>query len=184
MSFLLSQIIGVITLLITLVIVHFKEVRQVLIGQVVSNLLFAVGYLLVGGFSGALVCLFASVQAVIIYKIRQREDGGPWIIKLAWSFSFIYLAGTVLTYQGWQDIISFLCSVLYVLSLVQKSTKRMRMVIGMNMVLWIIYDYQSTAYAQILTHGLTFLSVTAAQILQTAGNDGGKPAADKGGYLE
>lgn len=61
MIFYIAQAIGIITTICSVVVVQFKSIKKILLGQIISNLLVALNYMLLGGLSGAGVCILATV---------------------------------------------------------------------------------------------------------------------------
>ena len=47
--FIAAQLVGVLTAVVSIIIVQFKKIRWILVGEVFSNLLISVSYALVGG---------------------------------------------------------------------------------------------------------------------------------------
>ena len=74
MEFYLAQGISVLTGIVAVVMMQFKDMRKILIGQILANLLTASTYFLLGGFSGAGICLIAIVQTVtmFLYNLKER----------------------------------------------------------------------------------------------------------------
>lgn len=164
MKFILAQTVGVLTAVSSLVFVQFKEPKYILLGQFLSNGLSAVSYGLLGSLSGAWICILASVQTVWIYFLNRKKGPGRAEKKILVSllFAAAYIIGTVIVYKGWADIISCVCAMLFVLTIIQERSGNMRIVIMINMVLWIIFDLASGAYANMLTHGGTLVSTVTA----------------------
>ena len=73
MNFIIAQWVGIITTVVALLSVQFKRVELILIGQIISNLLVALSYWLLGGMSGAWICILAAVQTVIIFFLDKAN---------------------------------------------------------------------------------------------------------------
>ena len=166
MENIIAQILGIIIAVITLASVQFKSEKVILLGQVASNLLLAANCFLLGGFSGAWIGLLASVQSLIIYfldkgdkyKVKNRK------ITISVIFALFYIAGTVLTYQSWPDIVVCVCSMLFTLTVIQENSNKMRSVMMLNMALWIVYDIAIGAYTTVITHVLILISLITAKL--------------------
>ena len=74
-TFILAQIVGILTTVSAVISMQFKDMKWVLVSQVVSNLLTALNLALLGGLSGAGICITATVQTVVIfmYKLKDKQ---------------------------------------------------------------------------------------------------------------
>lgn len=79
-------------------------------------------------------------------------------------FVMAYVIGTMIVYVDWRDIVAGVCAVLFVLAIVQSESGKLRIIMMVNALLWIIYDYKTKAYTNILTHGLELLSILIAMV--------------------
>lgn len=166
MNFVIAQWLGVITMVVALLSVQFKNVEYILIGQIISNVLVALSYGLLGGLSGAWICILAAIQTVIIYffdklEMTNREKKKS---RLLIVFALGYVIGTIVVYKDWRDVVAGVCAILFVLAIVQTESGKLRMIMMANSLLWIVYDYKTEAYTNILTHGLELLSILTAMI--------------------
>lgn len=164
MNFIIGQIISVITLIIAIVIAQFKNVKHILIGEIAANLSTALSFVFLGGISGAWICIVAAVQTIIIYFSNKNNLEQSKRNLLTILFAIIYIAGTIVVYQGWADIVSCTCAILYILAIVQTQSKKYRWFMALNSLLWVIYDINTGAYVNIITHGMVLVSLVIAMI--------------------
>ena len=166
MTFLIAQIIGVITAIIAIGCVQFKNEKILLLGYFFSNILTATSCALLGGLAGAWICLVAAVQTLIVYFVNKRdlEAARKGRRVVAAVFAVIYIVGTILTFSSWPDIVVCVCALLYTTTVVQENSSRMRTATAFNMALWIVYDITIGAYTNIITHALTLVSTLTAKI--------------------
>lgn len=162
MNFIIGQIISFLALIISIVIAQFNNVKHILLGEIASNLAVALSFAFLGGMSGAWICIVAAVQTIIIYfankhNLEQRKKN-----LLTLLFAAAYVAGTILVYQGWADIVSCACSLLYILAVIQTDTRKYRWFMASNSFLWVIYDFHTAAYVNIITHGMVLVSLVIA----------------------
>lgn len=160
--FYIAQVIGLLTTVVAVVSVQFKNVRHILIGCILSNVMVAVNFALLGGLSGTWICILAAFQTIMMYFLDKREDTvriKGWLLAL---FTIMYIGGTCVVYQGWGDLISCICAILYVLAIIQSDARNYRKFILVNAFLWVVYDIYTMAYSSVLTHGLEVLSVLIA----------------------
>jgi len=164
MSFVFGQIAGGLSTVAALICVQGKEAKTILWGQFAANTLSAICYGLLGSLAGAWVCILAAIQSLLVSGMnrkspRQRAKG-ICLIAVICSVAFVF--GTVLTYSHWPDVISCICALLFVLTVSQKKAGSMRGIMILSMSLWLVFDIAVGAYAAILTHGATILSLLIA----------------------
>lgn len=166
MAFWFAQIVGLITTVVSLVSVQFKDEKIILIGEIVANLLSAISFGLLGGLSGSWVCVLASVQATILFFLNKSKHPRrtTWKYIVSGIFAVAYVIGNIITYTIWPDIIVCICALLYTYAVMQDTSKGMRTVFGVNMILWIIYDLIIGAYTTMITHLLSALSILTAKL--------------------
>ena len=164
MSFIIGQIISVAGLIVSVAIAQFKDVKHILIGDIVANLLVALSYVFLGGLSGAWVCIIAAVQCLIMYyanKLNWSRKARNYLIVI---FAIVYVIGTIAVYQGWADIVSCVCALLYIMAITQKDAGRYRGYMVANSLLWITYDITTLAFVNMITHGSLLVSLIIAKI--------------------
>lgn len=164
MDFIIGQMISIAALIISVAITQLKDVKHILLGEIASNLTVALSYVFLGGMSGAWICITAVVQTIIIYWANKRELPVEKRNLLVIIFVAAYIIGTVVVYQGWSDVVSCACALLYVLVIIQKETKKCRWFMAANCFLWIIYDFSTAAYVNIITHGILLISLLIAMV--------------------
>ncbi len=102
--------------------------KWILLGQLAANLLTGLTYFLLGGFSGAGICLLTILQSIVMFIFSQKKLSPPiWVIII---FVTLYLACSILYYQSIIDIFSALAAVLFCLSIVQTDAKKSRLWYG------------------------------------------------------
>lgn len=164
MNFIIGQIISIVALIIAVVIAQFKDVKHILIGEIVSNLSVALSFVFLGGLSGAWICIVAAIQTLIIYFANKHNLAQNKRNILTIVFAIAYVVGTIIVYQGWSDIISCACALLYIMAIIQTDSAKYRWFMAANSLLWVIYDFNAAAYVNIVTHGMLLVSLIVAKI--------------------
>ena len=159
-TFFLAQVIGVLVTVTSIVSVQFKNLRYILIGSVLSNLLVSLNYALLGGLSGAGVCILATVQTFWIYLYNRKEASFPLPLNL--GFMAGYTIVSALSFNGVPSVLSCLAAYLYALAVAQSDSKMYRVFMLLNSFLWIAYDIYTRAYTTIFTHGFLVVSILLA----------------------
>lgn len=152
---------SVATLILEIVIYQFKEMKTLVVGQCVVNLLAFLTFAFGDGLSGAAVCGIATVQTFLIYWLYQRK-GKKTPLWFALTFVAVYLACSVVTYKSPADILTAATAVLFASSVVQSQSWKYRIIMFANAILWIPYDIIVAApIPMLVTHGIGVASVVA-----------------------
>lgn len=156
MAIILSQLFGFIASVTVLASMQLKNIRAVLIVNVVCNAAGAASYLVLGNVSGCGLYLVAVAQSVLFlaYRLRRRDTPGFW----TWVFSAAFLLCSLVTFKAYADVLSMLAAVCCALALAQKNASLYRMIMLANAALWIAYDIVTKAYAMLPAHIITALS--------------------------
>lgn len=162
--YIISQVISFVVWGINIAIAQMKDVKYVLLGEVIGNLLLGLSYTMLGGLSGGWVCLVAAVQTIILFFTNNKDISSKAKNVLLIVFAAIYVIGTVVVYQGWGDIISCACAIVYVLAIMQTDTAKYRKYKVLNSFLWTIYDIKIAAFASLLMHGSILISLVVGMI--------------------
>lgn len=162
MEFYIAQGISVLTAVVAVLMMQFKKMSWILAGQILANLLTASTYFLLGGFSGAGMCLLAILQSVVMfcYAKKEKKPHLPVVI----GFILLYVACSVYYYASPVDICSALAAVCFALSVVQTKPAASRFWYALNPLCWLIYDLFTMAYGNFIMHVVIFLSTALAFI--------------------
>lgn len=164
LSFYIAQIIGVLATVTVVAAAQFKNMKYILLCQIAANLLVALSSGMLGGLSGAWICGVAAVQTVVLYILDNRgvsQKTKNWLLPV---FAAMYVGGTILVYQGWGDLISCTCALLYLLAMVQKDAGKYRRYILLNALLWLVYDITIIAIGNMVTHSIELISVIVGMV--------------------
>ena len=71
-EFYIAQGISVLTALTAVITMQMKKMRNILLGQITANILTASTYFLLGGFSGAGICLIAIVKSIVMFFYERK----------------------------------------------------------------------------------------------------------------
>ena len=164
-TFVLAQALGLINTGVSLVMMQFKNARTILIFQIMSTLLISGNFLLLGGLSGAWICIVGAVQSAAMYffDCYCKKDVEKKRKILLVFFLAAYITGTIVVYKSWHDIVSGICAVLFVFSIVQKEARHMRSFSLANCCCWLLYAVFTLAYTIILTHIAINISILVAK---------------------
>ena len=165
MNFIVAQVMGVFSTFSAIFCVQAKTAGGILLGQFLANSFSGISYGLLGSLSGAWICILAAVQSVLVSFLNkmEQEKRKKWILISSAVFSLFYIAGGVAAYAKWPDILSCICALLFVVTIIQQDAGKMRNVMLVSMTLWVIFDIAMGAYTNIITHASTIVSILAAK---------------------
>ena len=144
------------------VVVYMKDMKKILIGEIAVNLVVGANFLLLGGYSGAGMNGVAIVYTFAAYYFNKKDKKLPaWILLL---FGELFVGWGAVSYQDWRDILPMVCSVLFVLAVMQKRAARYRFFKVFNALLYLVYDILIGAYTTCLTHSFLLVAGITAII--------------------
>jgi hypothetical protein len=136
------------------------------LGQILANVFSGLSYGLLGSLGGAWVCIVAAIHTLIISFINKidRDRRKKPVLVVSIIFALIYLVGSLLSYSHWTDIISCICALIFVVTIIQENAGKMRNVMLVSMTLWVVFDIAVGAYTNIISHGSTIVSILGAKL--------------------
>ena len=161
-TFILAQIVGILTTVSAVISMQFKDMKWVLVSQVVSNLLTALNLALLGGLSGAGICITATVQTVVIFMYKLKDKQLPTEFSIV--FAAVYTVCSLAAYNSVFDIIALIAALTYAMSVIQAKSSAYRIYILINSLLWVAYDISIGAYTAIITYVILITSIVIAMI--------------------
>ena len=144
MEFYIAQGISIVIGILAVIMMQFKSMTKILVFQILCNLLTALTYFLLGGFSGAGLCVIAIVQSVtmFLYNLKHVPPHKPVILV----FILLYLGCSAFYYQSPVDLFSALAAICFAMSIVQTQSARSRFWYLFNPLCCLIYDIFTKAY--------------------------------------
>lgn len=156
MENIISQVLGIGVIICVVLSMQAKNVKAVLLLQMLCNGLSALSYLLVDGASASILTMIAVVQTVVYYIIRAKEKTAPK--SLAFVFMFIFIGCSLSAYKSFLDVFAMLAAVCCSLSFAQAKPSVFRILSLINGLSWVIYDIGIGAYTMIITHSIVIVS--------------------------
>lgn len=154
--FIAAQIFGILVLLANIISMQMNNKKQIILMFVLINILSTISFLLLQSYSGAIICMFAILQAFINNLFENKDKQVPKYIIGIYIIISIILG--IVTYKNYIDIVPIMCSILYTLIIIQNKEKNIRRISLLNMVLWILYDIVCQAYTAAISDFLTIIS--------------------------
>ena len=144
------QLIGFIAWLLLAFSYYRKDTNHILVFQIISTILFCIHYLLLGAYSGLLICIYEVIRDYAYY--RTDQDNYIFIGSI-----FVYGISAYLTFTSILDLFPYLASLIDGFFLTKK---RVIVVLGaiVTYTLWLIYDLYAKSYSGAITDGIIILS--------------------------
>lgn len=159
---LISQIIGIAVAVAAVLSMQLKNVKSILICQLLCNGLGALSYLLLNELSGFMLHAVAVCQTLVFYIIRQKEIKAPKYVS--WIFVVLFVGCSALSYKSPVDLFSAFSALMFSLSICCEKPSRYRAFMLFNGISWVLYDVNVAAYSMIITHALLVVSTVAGII--------------------
>lgn len=162
MEFYIAQGLSILTCIVAVAKMQFKDMKMILAGQILSNLLSASTYLLLGGLSGGGVCIIAIFQTVTMFVYNAKKV--PPHKSVIALFILLYIGYSALYYKSFIDIFSAIAAITFAMSVVQTKPALSRLWYLFNPLCWLIYDIYTKAYGNFVLHIIVFSSTLFAII--------------------
>ena len=159
-AFYIAQGISVLTCIVAILMMQWKTMTKILMGQIAANLLTASTYFLLGGFSGAGICLIAILQSVVMFCYSLKKiPPHRWVIGV---FLALYGACSAVCYRSPGAILSALAAICIAMSVVQTKPSLSRLWYVFNPLFWLCYDILTCAVGNFVLHLVVFVATLFA----------------------
>lgn len=150
MLLIISNIAGIIGWLLLILSYHKKDVNNILLIQIISSIFYCINYLLLGAWTGLIICFFELIKEHLYYKTDL--DDYIFIASL-----FIYFIIGYLSFNGLYTLLPVIGSIIDSYALTKNKTIT---VIGaiLSNILWVIYDLIIGAYTVAITDAILVFS--------------------------
>ena len=162
MEFYIAQGIGVITAIVAVFMMQLKNLKWILLCQLLANLLTAISYALLGGLSGAGISIIAIVQSIVMFFYNKKgRKPHLWVVGL---FIISYVVCSIIYYKTFIDVFPAISAVCFAISISVTTPFMSRVCYSFNPIFWVIYDISTKAYGNFLIHASVFISTVVALI--------------------
>ena len=162
MDFYIAQGISVITAIVAVCMMQFKNLKLILLGQLTTNLLTALSYLLLDGLSGAGISIIAIIQSGVMFIYNQKNKKPHWWVLGLFILS--YLACSVFYYKSFIDVLPAISAICFAISIAMPTPFLSRVWFSFNPIFWVAYDLSTRAYGNLAIHLIVFISTITALI--------------------
>lgn len=154
--FIVAQIIGILLIILNVISMQLKKKKNIVFILLLINLLAAINLMMLGSYTGSIICFFAVIQIIInnIFERKEKEISK----EILGIYIIISIICGVITYKTMFDILPIISSILFTITIIQKKEKNIRRIHLINMSLWVVYDFISAAYTNVISDSITLVS--------------------------
>lgn len=151
-----GQIVAIIAAGLEVIAVQRAKRKNILLWFILSDLVFALSYVLYGLKSAAVIVCVDTVITIVNYRLSLKDKK---IGKILGSiFIIIAISTSLYTCEKTIDVLPIISSVTYTLSVMQTKEKNIRCLIFVNLVSWLTYDIYGKAYVTSITDTCSLVS--------------------------
>ena len=152
-AFFIAQGISVVTGILAISMMQFKNMRLILLFQIISNLLASTNYLLLGGNTGAIVSVLAIAQSVIMYFYNCRSKDPHKSVVIMFIMAYVACSAyNVITSKDLMELLPAFSAICFAVSLLQKDPAKFRIFGALNPSFWLPYDLYTESYVMFFVH--------------------------------
>ena len=168
--FILSQIFGGVAACVIILSFQFKNVRGLLLIQILSSVLFGAQFLLLGAYSGLYCNLLGLLLRIVVY-FRSKHGSLPGENKeanalcspYAWLFALLFFAIGILTYDGPSSLLPCASMAIFTFALWDADARKLRLLnFFLCCPMWLAYNICTGAIAGIVTESFNILSIAVS----------------------
>ena len=153
------RILGILALLTSVLSFQFKRHKPIVLCKMVSELMFALQYFLMGAYTGCLLDLISGGRNFLFYKLVEKKKSTlPVIIFFS---VFMVVLGAV-TWSGWLSLLPVCAKVISTVSYGMRNEKLLRFITLPSCILWIIYNITVGGWEAMVSDTLSLISILIA----------------------
>lgn len=169
MNYIISQIIGGISFLISLTTYHKKEKKKILTTAIISNFLKLIHYILLDAYSGCITKILGILRDIIIVKKEKVKFLSSNIILL--FLIFMYIIVSILTYSSIVSILPLIAALIYLIPIWNGNAIIVKKTAFISSIFWLIYDISVLSITGIISNLIFIISILIAIIKTRTSNE-------------
>ncbi len=157
----LIRLLGIAALILCIIPFQFKRHKHIVLCKMVSEILFAVQYFLIGpeAYTGAWLDLLSGGRNFLFYKLVEKKKSTlPVII----AFSALMIALGVYSWSGWISLLPIVAKVISTVSYGMKNERLLRYITLPSCILWVIYNITVGGWEAMVGDMLSLASILIA----------------------
>lgn len=153
--------VGIVALILCVIPFQFKKHKHIVLCKMMSEILFAVQYFLIGpeAYTGAWLDLLSGGRNFLFYKLVEKKRSTTPVIVV---FSLIMIALGVYSWAGWLSLLPIAAKVITTVSYGMKNERLLRFITLPSCILWIIYNIAVGGWEAMLGDALSLCSILIA----------------------
>ena len=154
----LIRILGITALILCVIPFQFKHHKQIVLCKMVSELLFATQYFLIGpsAYTGACLDLISGGRNYLFYKLVEKKKSTLQVILV---FSAFMSGLGIITWASWLSLLPVCAKVISTVSYGMKREKLLRFITLPSCVLWVIYNISVGGWEAAIGDSLSICSI-------------------------
>lgn len=157
----IAQIVGFAALIFAMISYQMKTQKGIVLIQIVSCSFFALHFLLLNAYTGALMNLIAAVRSVVFANKDKKWGKSNWWIIF---FSFVCIVAVGFTWEGALSLMPMAGMVLTSVAWGIEKASLVRLISLPSSPLWIVYNFICGSTAGVLTEVFVMISIITAMI--------------------
>lgn len=165
LAFWIAQGISIVAAILAIIMLQLKNMKVILLFQVLINLIASTNYLLLDGGSGMLLSLAAILHSAVMF-IYNTKGVRPHV-PVTLAFIAVYLGCAVYNMVVTRDIMEilpFIAAFCFSMALIQEKTSVFRIWSALNPVFWLPYDLYTKSFVMFFVHGGILVSSIVAMV--------------------
>jgi len=150
-----GNIVALIGSLLMVYVGSAKDRKKILYIQTLQILAFTISTLILGGYTGTIVNLISIIRNVLCYKDKLTKYNKIILILSSTVFSLLF------NNLGLLGLLPLISTIIYTCFMSTKSTIKLKLVILLTMILWLVYDILIKSYTSAV---FDFFSIIAGII--------------------
>ncbi len=158
---LLAQIIGFGGTALTIIAYQQNKRKRILGCTVISAALFAIHYIILGAYTGAIMNILAGTRSLVFMNNTKKwAKSKIWVVV----FMVIYTIACIATWDKWYSVLPLIAMLLTTISNWFQSEKKIRFLTFPSSPCWLVYNILNASYAGIITEIFVMSSLIIAII--------------------
>ena len=159
-KYIISQTIGIIAFIISLVAYHRNKKEKILGNMILSNILNLVHYILLGAYTGCITKGLAIFRdGFIILKENNEKYNKKFFLYI---FVIIYVISSVVSYKNIWSLFPLIAAVIYLIPIWGGNKKIVKQTALFFYFLWLIYNIFIFSIAGIISNIISIISTAIA----------------------
>ena len=162
MSFILSQVMGGVALIIYLISYFFKERKNFLIFQFVGDLFYALSYIFDGSLVAGINTFISMACVLVLFILTEKKKEAK--IYLFFIFASLYIINGAIFFTDAFDLIPIITSVLFTMGYFAKNMKLTKIFMLLPNIFLVVYGIARGVYTSALLDAIECVVIISAII--------------------